>query len=114
MSVKYPPEVYTKAFAEVWEILQWVEDDDIAKIPTNVLNVFEKYRDPDYEYYVDMDKPLSEWEMLPETRAVLYNIYRDYWAAPEEREAILKRQDMERKQLKIERYSKMLEDEEGD
>lgn len=89
---------YSNAFAEVYEILSHLEEDAYKKIPTEFIEVIENNRNPDYKYIVYEDIELKDHEMLPETRAILFNIFRDYLCTPEQKEKIIKMQNEERKQ----------------
>lgn len=88
---------YSNAFAEVYEILNHLEEDSYNKIPTAFLEVIRENRNPDYEYIVYENIELQEHEMLPETKAILFNIFRDYLATSEQREKIINIQAEERK-----------------
>lgn len=89
---------YSKAFAEVYEILNHLEEDEYKKIPTSFLDTIKNNRDFDYNYIIYEDIELKEHEMLPETKAILFNIFRDYLSTPEQKQKILRMQAEERKQ----------------
>ena len=38
----------------------------------------------EYEYYMNEDIDLSNQQMLPETKATLFNLFRDYLSTPEQ------------------------------
>ena len=88
---------YSNAFAEVYEILNYLEEESYNKIPKDFLEVIEENRNKEYEYTVENPEDLTEQPMLPETRAILFNIFRDYLCTPEQREKILKMQAEERR-----------------
>ena len=54
---------------------------------------------PDYEYYYDEDLELECQKMLPETRAILFNLFRDYLSTSEQKEKIIRLQREDRKKL---------------
>lgn len=89
---------YSKAFAEVYEILNHLEEDEYKKIPMSFLDTIKNNRDFDYNYIIYEDIELKEHEMLPETKAILFNIFRDYLSTPEQKQKILRMQAEERKQ----------------
>jgi len=89
---------YSNAFAEVYEILNHLEEEAYKKIPTSFLDIIKNNRNLDYEYIVYEDIELKDHEMLPETRAILFNIFRDYLSTPEQKEKIRKMQAEERRQ----------------
>ena len=79
---------YSKAYTEVIEILKYVPDEDIKKIPKEELNFYKNNMDNDYNYKLDMTKEFEEQKMLDITKAILANIFRDYWATPHQKEII--------------------------
>ena len=89
---------YKNAFTEVYTILDYIEDEDYEKIPTEVLEVIEENRNPDYEYEMNEEVDIFTQPMLPETKAILFNFFRDYWATPEQTEKIkrMQREDMQK------------------
>lgn len=44
--------------------------------------------DKNCEFKVDINKSFEEQEILDETKAILANIFRDYWATPYQKERI--------------------------
>ena len=88
---------YSNAFAEVYEILNYLEEESYNKIPKDFLEVIEENRNKEYEYIVENPEDLTEQAMLPETRAILFNIFRDYLCTSEQREKIIKMQAEERR-----------------
>ena len=100
---------YNNAFTEVYEILNCLDEEEVNKIPEEVRNVIEKNRNLDYNYEVNYDEDLSNQPMLTETKAILFNLFRDYLSNPEQKHKILKMQKKERienEQHKQEKYNK--------
>ena len=72
-----------------------------------------KYKNAYTEVYeiikqLDEDIELKDQELLPETKAILFNIFRDYLSTPEQKEKIIKMQAEERlknEQKKPEQYN---------
>lgn len=98
---------YANAYTEVYKILKCLKEEEYEKIPEEFIQVIEENRNLDYEYEVNEEQDLSKQPMLIETRAILFNIFRDYLATAEQREKIKKWQDEDRKileQSKIEKY----------
>lgn len=98
-------ETYRKAFKEAYIILQYLDRKQYKKIPKITIKTIKNNMDLEYNYEVNENFELEEQDMLPETKALLYNIYRDYLTDPERREEILKKQKEER----IEREKKKKE-----
>ena len=81
-------EKYADALAEVAVILDYLEDNDYNKIPKDVIEIIEKYKNEDYIFEYNEDVELKNQELLTETKAILYNFFRDYWANPKQQEKI--------------------------
>ncbi len=97
---------YAMAYKEVIEILKYVPDEDVAKIPEKKLVFYRKNMDKDYDYKIDKTKEFEEQEMLDITKAVLANIFRDYWATPYQRERILAKEKYDLEKLEEEKREK--------
>jgi len=99
---------YRNAYKEVDTILNCLSEEEYHKIPREIIEAIQANMNEDYEYFVDEDIDLKEQDMLPETKATLYNLFRDYLATPEQREKILKMQAEDRQKLeslKQEKYN---------
>lgn len=81
---------YETAFSEVYEILQYLEKDEYKKIPSDLIETIKNNRNKKYLYNIDSEKKLKEQQMLPETKAILFNIFRDYLATETQKETIKK------------------------
>lgn len=95
--------IYYKAYTEVLEILKYVPQDSVNKIPKDMLEMFKIKYDKDYNFKIDTNKPFEEQELLDETKAIFANIFRDYWATPYQRERILAKEEYDRKILEEEK-----------
>ena len=89
---------YSKAYKEVVEILKYVPKESIEKIPQKMRDTFTTKMDNTYNFSIDISKSFEEQELLNETKAILANIFRDYWATPYQKERIQakERYDMEK------------------
>lgn len=90
---------YANAYAEVYAILECLEEEEYLKIPKDFLDVIEKNRNFEYEYEINKEQDLSKQPMLIETRAILLKIFRDYLATPKQSEKIKKWQEENRREL---------------
>ena len=79
---------YPKAYKEVIEILKYVPKESVDKIPQTIINTLNSKMDNTYNFSVDINKSFEEQELLEETKAILANIFRDYWATPYQKERI--------------------------
>ena len=89
------------AYQEAYTILQELDEEEYLKIPPEVIQALKENRNEEYNYELDEDQELKYQPMLPETKAILFNIFRDYLATPEQKEKIKKMQSEERAKLEI-------------
>ena len=89
------------AYQEAYTILQELNEEEYSKIPPEVIQALKENRNEEYNYELDEDQELTYQPMLPETKAILFNIFRDYLSTPEQKEKIKKMQSEERAKLEI-------------
>ena len=99
---------YKDAYTEVYEILEQLDEEEYNKIPSEVIITIRENRNTEYEFELDEELELKEQELLPETKAILFNIFRDYLSTQEQKEKIIKMQAEERlknEQKKAKQYN---------
>ena len=84
------------AYTEVYKVLSNLVKEDYQKIPPDVIKAIEENRNEEYEFELDDDLELKDQKLLPETKAILFNIFRDYLATEEQKQKIIKMQNEER------------------
>ena len=89
------------AYAEVYTILQELNEEEYNKIPPEVIETIEKNRNEEYEYFLDDELELKDQPMLPETKAILFNLFRDYLATPEQKAKIIRMQNEARQKNEL-------------
>ena len=89
------------AYAEVYTILQELNEEEYNKIPPKVIKTIEANRNEDYEYELDDELELKDQPMLPETKAILFNLFRDYLATPEQKAKIIRMQNEARQKNEL-------------
>lgn len=97
---------YAKAYKEVMEILRYIPEEDRAKIPKKKLEFYEANMDCTYPYKVDTSKEFEKQVMLDETKAILANLFRDYWATPYQKERIEAKEKFDLEKLEEEKRAK--------
>lgn len=97
---------YAMAYTEVIEILKYVPDADVRKIPKEKLEFYRANMDNEYNYKLDMTKEFEEQEMSEITKAILANIFRDYWATPYQKERIEAKEKYDLEKLEEEKREK--------
>jgi hypothetical protein len=90
---------YPKAYKEVIEILKYVPKESVEKIPQTMIDTFNAKMDNTYIFSIDINKSFEEQELLEETKAILANIFRDYWATPYQKERIQAKERYDREKI---------------
>ena len=89
------------AYTEVYTILQDLDEDEYDKIPPEVIEAIKANMNKEYNYELDDELQLKDQPMLPETKAILFNLFRDYLATPEQRTKIIKMQNEARQKNEL-------------
>lgn len=97
---------YAMAYTEVVEILKYVPDEDVKKIPEEKLEFYKNNIDNEYNYKLDMTKEFEQQEMSEITKAILANIFRDYWATQYQKERIEAKEKFDLERLEEEKREK--------
>lgn len=87
------------AYKEVYIVLQDLNEEDYNKIPSEIIETIKENSNEEYEFVLNDELELKEQLLLPETKAILFNLFRDYLATPVQKEKILKMQSEERKKV---------------
>ena len=95
-------DIYRNAFTEVYEIINYLGESDYNKIPREIISVIEENRNQDYKYFLDESISLEEQEMLPETKAILFNFFRDYFSTKDQKEKIISFQKTQKAKIEEE------------
>ena len=94
------------SYTEVYTILQDLDNEEYNKIPPVLIKTLEENMNKDYEYELDDDLELKDHKMLPETKAILFNLFRDYLATSEQKQKIIKMQNEERQKNELKKQNK--------
>ena len=94
------------SYTEVYTILQDLNEEEYNKIPPEVIESIVANRNKEYYYELDDDLELKNQPMLPETKAILFNLFRDYLATPEQKEKIIKMQNEARQKNELKKSQK--------
>lgn len=101
---------YPKAYKEVIEVLKYVPRESVDKIPRTMIDTFNKKMDSNYIFSIDINKSFEEQELLEETKAILANIFRDYWATPYQKERIQAKERYDMEIIEEEKHAKYNDD----
>ena len=77
--------MYENAFVEILEILKHTDLEDVKKIPKDIIEIFEKQKNPEYVFHFDTEKTLDENNVSEETKELLAYLFINYWATNEQR-----------------------------
>ena len=94
------------AYTEVYTILQELNEEEYNKIPPEVIETIEANRNEEYEYELDDELELKDQPMLPETKAILFNLFRDYLATPEQKAKIIRMQNEARQKNELKKQQR--------
>lgn len=89
------------AYTEVYAILQDLDEEEYKKIPPEVIKAIRENRNLEYDFELDDDLELKEQTLFPQTKAILFNLFRDYLATPEQKQKIIKMQNEERAKIEL-------------
>lgn len=95
---------YHKAYVEVLEVLKYIPKEDLEKVPKDIIKTLENKKDMEYKYELNKNISFENQILMNETKAILANFFRDYWATPEQRNAIIekeRKEEWEEEQNKI-------------
>lgn len=92
-------ENYRKAYVEILQVLKYVPKEDRNKIPKEIIRTLKEKADSEYSYKIDTNIPFEQQNLLNETKSILANFYRDYWATDFQREQIIKKEQEEENKL---------------
>ena len=90
---------YSNAYTEVYTIINNLDEEELNKIPEEVQEAISTHRNTEYFYELNEELDLQNQPMLPETKALLFNLFRDYLSTPEQREKIKRMQAEDRRKL---------------
>ena len=62
-------ENYPKAYTEILEILKYMPENDVNKIPKKLLDTFEYKKDTNYSFIIDKNQDFSKLKILDEAEA---------------------------------------------
>lgn len=98
-------ENYYNALVEVDTILDYMIEEDYKKVPEEVIRAIKENKSEDYVFNYDEELELQDQILLEETKEILFNFFRDYWATQEQKEKILEWQREDRAQNEIKKIN---------
>jgi len=89
---------YKKAFKEIYIILNKSSQEEVNKIPEHFINFIKENMDEDYEPIIYFDENFEN-TVLEETLLILALVYRDYLATEEERNELIRNEEIQIKEI---------------
>jgi hypothetical protein len=80
---------YARVFSEVYEILKYLPQEFIEKIPKKLIVTIAKNRDTSYIFDYDLSKEINDQDIYEETKDFISALYLTYYCAPKEKEKLL-------------------------
>lgn len=74
----------SKAYSEVYQIVNMMEKIYLDKIPKNVIDFLDEARDKEYQPIIEVNKPLNEQKLQRYTMVLLAILDLNYWCDSEE------------------------------
>lgn len=97
---------YRNAYSEILEILRYIPEEELNKIPKGMLKVFKENANPDYFFHYNPNETLQEQNVSKTARYIIAVLFRDYWATPRQREKILTKEKWDLNQLEQQKREK--------
>lgn len=97
---------YKKALVEVDAVLSCLDYNEYKKIPANIIDAIENNKDEEYTYDYDEELEYEDWSLMPETKAILYNILKKYLATEEQRKYLQQKERLGNYKIESEKIKK--------
>lgn len=98
-------EKYACAYKEVIEVLKHTKKEDVCKIPSYKILLYAKYMNNNYNFKIDENKNIEEQNLSQEAKAILANLYRDYWASTYQRQRIKAKERYDIEKIMKDKYN---------
>ena len=99
----------SKAYSEVYEIVNMIEKEYLDRIPKKVLLFFDEARDKEYKPIIDANKPLNEQNLQRDTMIFLAILDLNYWCDSEDEKKELLEMFNKNTELKIKEQKELEE-----
>lgn len=95
MLVTYTKEEYAKSYTELLEILKYFSKESLEKLPKENIEMYNLEKDKSYNFTYNKELELDEQNISKLTIILIANLYIQYLASDEERNAIKERDKKE-------------------
>lgn len=70
---------YNLACTEILEVLKYLPEKDLKKIPQKEIDFFEEHKAKNYTFKFNENLSFEEQVLLPETQTIIVQLYKDYF-----------------------------------
>ena len=81
---------YKDAYKEVLEIIKYLPENELSKIPKSKIEYFQRNQNLDHIFYFDTSIALEEQNISREANAIILNLINDYFFNAEKKEKLAK------------------------
>ena len=99
-------ERYANAYREVIEVLKYTKKEDVRQIPKEQIKLWYDNMNKDYDFKIDPSKTIEEQNLSDEAKAVIFNIFKKYWATDYQKKRIEEEEKVALQQLEEEKRKK--------
>lgn len=94
---------YKNALVEVEAVLSCLEYEEYCKIPEETIEAISMNKNEDYIFEYDENLDFKDWKLMPETKALLYNLLKKHLATNKQKEYFIEKEKLEIMQLEQEK-----------
>lgn len=80
-----------QAYSEVEVFLSLLEDEQINKVPKQLIKLFQEEKDYNYKKIIDPSKPIKDQDLKEETLAIISLLNLEYWCDDEQEKERLRK-----------------------
>lgn len=88
-------DVYKNALVEVETALNCLDENEYKKIPTHIIEMIKNNKNEEYIFNQNTNYDYTKWIFMPESKAILYNIIKEYIVTDEQKNFLIKREKIE-------------------
>ena len=85
---------YKSAYTELNAIFKFLPNEELKKIPAKIRKNVKEEMNTEYEFRLDLNKPLIEQKLMNETKALIIEIYERFLCTEEEKEQLSRLQKL--------------------
>lgn len=99
-------ENYAYGYYEVLQVLKFVKDEDLAKIPPQLILEMKVNMKKQPNFKINPSKSIEEQNLSNEAKAIIANLFKRYWATDYQKERIAEKEKYDLELLEEEKREK--------